>query len=151
MKPKFGGRAALVATFTGFVAEMCAAEAPNPILDPVPAQSAPASAPLRAMSAEMTARLAVLAPKYSPPIRRSGASPATAPDDPPANGIVRLPRFLVEEKKERLPDEREVLSRKGETAFAMQRYITEVDRALNFFHSAPVWRTEGGASSSDAP
>lgn len=73
--------------------------------------------------------LAEVSPKYAPP---AAGKARRLPDTPVPAGVVRLPRYTLKDTKV-LPTEEEVLSPKGEIALAMHRYITEFDRALNFF------------------
>jgi len=61
--------------------------------------------------------------------------------DVPANGIVRLPAYLVREP--RLPSSEEVMSRHAREQVAMQKYFgeeTSVDRVLNMFSPVYLWR-----------
>lgn len=85
------------------------------------------------LSPAMSARLLALTPKFTVAENtadKPGLSQANASAPP---GVIVLPKFHVEDRRLPEPDERHVLTAKGETAIAMRRYITETDRALNFF------------------
>jgi hypothetical protein len=51
--------------------------------------------------------------------------------DKPKNTIVRLPKYIVQEKKPPVFRERDIYTPKGLAEIAMRRYSTEADRALN--------------------
>jgi hypothetical protein len=53
--------------------------------------------------------------------------------DKPRNGIIRLPKYIVQEPKAAVLTERAVNTDKGIKEIAMRRYITDMDRALNGF------------------
>ncbi len=114
------------------------------ILAESPAEKTPAAtAPKRArvISPEVAAALAAATPKYTPPAPTPPPPPPKAeedlPDlrdiDKPKNTIVRLPKFIVQEKKPVIFTERAIHTQKGLVDIAMKRYITETDRVLNFF------------------
>ncbi len=94
----------------------------------------------RVISPEVAAALAAATPKYTPPAPKPPPPPPKAeedlPDlrdiDKPKNGIVRLPKFIVQEKKPVIFTERAIHTQKGLVDIAMKRYITETDRVLNF-------------------
>jgi hypothetical protein len=90
----------------------------------------------RAISSEAAAALAAAAPKYTPPPPQPPPKPVEEqPDlreiDKPRNEIVRLPDFVVREKKPTVFSERTISTDKGLRDIAMRRYISDVDRALN--------------------
>ncbi|HVS54475.1 MAG TPA: hypothetical protein VHD62_19115 [Opitutaceae bacterium] len=128
-----------VAAATGAQAQ----SAPNPILvaPPAPAQKSPPPDENRArpVSPDVAARLAASAPKFAPP----PPQPAPKPEeegvdlrdvDKPKNGIIRLPKYIVQERKPAVLDERAVHTEKGLTDIAVRRYISEVDRVMNGFY-----------------
>src|SRR4051812_3031645 len=81
------------------------APATSPILAPAPAEKAPApTGPKRTrpISGEVAAALAAASPKYTPPAPKPEPKPeAEQVDmrdvDKPKNGIVRLPKYIVQE------------------------------------------------------
>lgn len=82
------------------------------------------SAP-RAISAETAARIGAATPKYNPPAPAKAAE--TLPDlreiDKPRNTIIRLPPFVVQEKRAPyLPTEREMRTDDEQRALALKRY-----------------------------
>ncbi len=116
------------------------AAAPSPVFNPAPAQPAAPATPrrTRAISGEVAAALAAAAPKYTPPPPKPEPKPeAEQPDlretDKPRNGIVRLPKYIVQEAKPPVFRERDINTQKGLTDIAMRRYMSEADRALNRF------------------
>lgn len=112
---------------------------------PPPAASEPA-APRRnrAISGDVATMLAHSMPKFTPP--PPPPPPPTAAElakkaeedaadlretDKPKNAIVRLEKYVVQEKRPPIFSEREIHTKKGLTALAMRRYISDSDRALN--------------------
>lgn len=99
----------------------------------------PAPKRTRVISPEVAAALAAATPKYTPPAPTPPPPPPKAeedlPDlrdiDKPKNGIVRLPKFIVQERKPVIFTERAIHTPKGLTDIAMKRYISDMDRALN--------------------
>ena len=94
--------------------------APTP---PAPVPASPAPTIARAMTSGTAAKLAVVAPKFESAAKAVAAAPAEKPAEPidlrdidkPRNTIIRLPDYLVREKKEAVPvlKERDVLTPKG--------------------------------------
>ena len=118
------------------------AAASSPVLAPTAtAPAAPSSRRTRAISGDAAAALAAFAPKYEPPPpppppKPVEAKPEEEPSDlrevdKPRNSIVRLPKYIVQEKKPPIFRERDINTKKGLTEIAMRRYISEADRALN--------------------
>ncbi len=113
------------------------------VLAPAAAAPTPSSSPRRSrvISGEAAAALAAFAPKYEPPPPTPPPKPVDEkpeeerPDlrdvDKPRNTIVRLPKYIVQEKKPPIFRERDIHTKKGLTELAMRRYISEADRALN--------------------
>ena len=109
--------------------------APGQVPTDQPATTAPKR---RAISPEVAAQLGAVTPKYAPPPPR----PAPLPEeeqvdlreiDKPKNGIIRLPKYIVQEPKSPVLTERAINTPKGIAEIAMRRYISEADRALNRF------------------
>jgi hypothetical protein len=101
-------------------------------------QKAPAPARPRAISPEVAAQLSANIPKYSPPPPKPAPKPEEElPDmreiDKPKNTIIRLPKYVVQEQKPAVLDERAVHTSTGLADLAVRRYISEADRALNRF------------------
>jgi len=72
-------------------------------------------------------------PKYNPP-------PKPDPDDEdvdlreidkPRNGIIRLPKYTVQERKPPVFRERDIFTRAGLADLAKSRYLSATDRMLN--------------------
>jgi hypothetical protein len=116
----------------------------SPVLAPAasaaPAESPPSAAPRRsrAISSEAAAALAAASPKYTPPPPKPPPKPEEElvdlrEVDKPKNTIVRLPKYIVQEKKPPIFRERDIYTAKGLTELAMRRYISDADRALNRF------------------
>lgn len=95
----------------------------------------PPSAPKkeRPISSGVASALAASMPKYNPP-------PKPNPNDEdvdlrdidkPRNGIIRLPKYTVQEKKPPVFRERDIFTRSGLADLAKSRYLTATDRMLN--------------------
>lgn len=99
-----------------------------------------ASAPRRArpISGGVAAALAAAGPKYTPPPPKQERPPEAEQQDlreldKPKNTIVRLPDYIVQEKKPAVFTERTISTEKGLTDIAVRRYISDLDQALNRF------------------
>lgn len=135
----FGQAAAPSTRDAGVTTSGTVTPAASPVLAPKPAEKAPSpNAPkrTRAISPEVAAALAAVTPKYTPPEPKPEPKPeAPMIDlrdvDKPKNEIVRLPDYVVRERKPPVFRERDVYTDKGITDIAMRRYISDADRALN--------------------
>ena len=113
--------------------------APSPVLSATAGEAPPlppTSRRGRAISGDAAAALAAATPKYTPPPPKPPPKPEEEQIDlrdvdKPKNTIVRLPKYIVQEKKPAVFRERDVYTQKGLTEIAMRRYISEADRALN--------------------
>lgn len=133
--------ATLLAALPGGAPAQSAAPAPapaSPILSAPPAETpAPGSGRrARAISGDVAAALAAATPKYTPPPPKPPPKPEEEQVDlrdvdKPKNTIVRLPKYIVQEKKPPVFSERAIHTEKGLTEIAMRRYISDFDRALN--------------------
>ena len=91
----------------------------------------------RAISPEVAAQLAAARPKFSPvapppPPKPEEDLPDLRETDKPKNTIVRLPKFVVQERKPAVFTERDLATDpKGLAQIAMRRYFTESDRVMN--------------------
>lgn len=116
-------------------------QATSPVLAPKKDAAAQDSGPRRArpVSGGVAAALAAAAPKYTPPppAKAEPTPEAERPDlreiDKPKNTIVRLPDYIVQEKKPAVFSERTINTEKGLTDIAVRRYISDLDQALNRF------------------
>lgn len=101
--------------------------------EPVAAQAgagktAPASPAPRPISAETTAKLAASTPKFDPAVHgKLNQAAEPLPDlreiDKPRNTIIRLPPFVVQEKKAtNIPTKREVQTEKDRREVTLNRY-----------------------------
>jgi hypothetical protein len=97
--------------------------------------------PISPRTAEM---LSAAMPKFEPIAssevtdQRAGLR-AKSPDQP-ANGLVRLPQYIVREPK--LPAPHEVMTRSAREKFAMQKYLGDengLERTLNMFSISGLW------------
>jgi hypothetical protein len=145
-------RRAALPSFSGLVLALAASAfaqtAPEADAGRAPAAKAPAPH-RRAISSETAAQLSALTPKYAPPPPKPAAKPEEEQIDlrevdKPKNGIVRLPKYVVQEPKPLVLTERAVNTQKGLTDIAVRRYISEVDRALNRF-TLPLFGTSAEA------
>jgi hypothetical protein len=85
----------------------------------------PALAAAEESSAIVKAMLAELAPRYTPPPAKATVSPAVEEPhetEKPRNGIIRLPRYLVQETKPPTFKERELLTQRGALDLAYKRH-----------------------------
>ena len=93
----------------------------------------------RVISPEAAAALAANAPKFAPPPPPPEKKPEEElPDlretDKPKNGIIRLPKYVVQERKPAVFTERDINTQKGLAELAKRRYLSQVDQALNRFY-----------------
>ncbi len=107
------------------------------------ADSAPAASPKHehATSPKLTSTILATLPKYDPPKASTGASTRVGPEDKPRNGIIRLPDFVVRDR--RPPDPEDLLTEKGRNAAAATRYLgpeTTLDRVLNHTTLSDLWK-----------
>lgn len=95
---------------------------------PEPAATEKTDTPKRArpVSNEVAAALAAVMPKYDPPKPVEPKSEAELADlretDKPRNGIVRLPEYVVREKKPPVFRERDLLGEEGRAELAKRKY-----------------------------
>lgn len=93
----------------------------------------------RAVSRGVAAALAASMPKYDPPKpveKKDGEEEAVdlREVDKPKNKIVRLPEYVVREKKPEIFRERDIYTDKGLRELAKLRYLSETGQALNSFN-----------------
>ena len=98
-----------------------------------PANSAPATKKDRPISAGVASALAASMPKYNPPPKPKPVDEtADMRDvDKPKNGIIRLPKYTVQEKKPPVFRERDIYTSGGLAELARNRYLSPTDRVLN--------------------
>lgn len=85
----------------------------------------------RAISPEVAAQLAAVAPKFTPPPPKPTEEEEDLREsDKPRNGIIRLPTYVIRERPIILT-ERAVHTRKGLEDLAVKRYVSEGFRVLN--------------------
>ncbi len=91
----------------------------------------------RVVSEGVAAALAAGMPKYDPPKATEAKSEEDLPDlreiDKPRNQIIRLPDYVVREKRPPVFRERDINTTKGLAALAKKRYFSETAQALNRF------------------
>jgi len=102
---------------------------PAPTTPPAPKRD-------RAVSDSLAASLAASMPKYNPPPKpRPEDEDVDLRDvDKPRNGIIRLPKYVVREKKPPVFRERDLYTNKGLSDLARRRYLTPGYMALNAYH-----------------
>ncbi len=120
-----------------FAARLPAEDAADPTVFTDPAKAAqpaePAAAPKptrprreRVMSDDLAATLAVGMPKYSPPKpveKKLADEPADSHDgDKPKNGIIRLPDYVVREKRPPVFKEKDLAGTERKMDLGMKRY-----------------------------
>lgn len=123
----------MLAVFGGIESTSAAESSPAlraTVAPSVPASPAPAKS--RLVSSGVAALLRTAAPKFEPAAATPppGAdAPAAAPAEPDRsrNTIIRLPDYLVQEDRIRVPGHRDVLTASGELQLARRRYA-----GLNF-------------------
>jgi hypothetical protein len=143
--PRFAQSTTLLSVLSALALATCVSAqsaGTGPLLpqSPKPKSNGPAEPPRdRAVSSEVASRLSAAIPKYAPPPpapepKQEEEQPDLRDIDKPKNGIVRLPKYIVQEAKPAVLDERAVHTEKGLTDIAVRRYISEVDRAMNRFY-----------------
>lgn len=112
----------------------------SPVLAPKTEEPSSSSTPRRnrAISGGVAAALAAAAPQYTPPPPKQEPRPESEQVDmrevdKPKNTIVRLPDYIVRERKPPVLNERTINTEKGLTDIAVRRYISDLDQALNRF------------------
>jgi hypothetical protein len=87
----------------------------------------------RAVSPGVASALAASMPKYNPPPKPDPADQDVdlREIDRPRNGIIRLPKYTVQEKKPPVFRERDIFTRGGLEDLARQRYLSATHRLLN--------------------
>jgi hypothetical protein len=118
------------------------AEDPAPLLT----NRAPAKAAPRLASPRVTSLLSAATPKFTPEKPEKPTEMASAArvrvEDVPANGIVRLPPYIVRDRRPPKPEE--VMVPRDIEKLAMQRYLGEedgIDRGvLNLFTVKSLWK-----------
>jgi hypothetical protein len=111
------------------------AQSPTPV---VPDSTAPLMPPPkpkkdRPISTGVASALAASMPKYSPPPKPNPADEDVdlRDVDKPKNGIIRLPKYTVQEKKPPVFRERDIFNKGGLANLARGRYLSATDRILN--------------------
>jgi len=111
--------------------------------DAFPAAAAKREIQPRAVSENVAAQLAARMPQYTPPSEpksktededtADGDLADLRDEDRPQNQILRLPDYVVREKKPPVFRERDIHSPSGLAALAASRYLSETGQALNRF------------------
>ena len=95
-----------------------------------------------ALSPGLASTILATLPKYHPPKPAPAAAAPASAADLPHNGIIRLPDFIVRDR--RLPDPEDFLTEKGRNAAAAARYLgpeTTFDRVLNHVTLNDLWKS----------
>lgn len=88
----------------------------------------------RVVSDNLAAALADTMPKFNPPPPEPEKTEEEELYDQPKNGIIRLPRIVVEGERPPIFSEREVNTDKGLQQIAVKRYFSGAGQALNAAH-----------------
>jgi hypothetical protein len=98
-----------------------------------PSTLAPKLKKERPISDGVASALAASMPKYNPPPKSDPADQDVdlREIDKPRNGIIRLPKYTVQEKKPPVFRERDIYTRGGLADLAQRRYLSATDRMLN--------------------
>lgn len=115
------------ATFS--IAAESSATPPPAVTSPPPAETSP-PAKKRVISDDLAASLASSMPKYDPPkpVEKKVVAEEDAEDvdlrevDKPKNGIIRLPKVVVQGQRPGIFRETDFLTRQGLSHFALQKY-----------------------------
>jgi hypothetical protein len=133
-------RASLLTRLAAGLTLAVAASAQSPDSSPVRAENpstatTPAPAPKkdRPISTGVASALAASMPKYNPPPKPKPVDEDVdlREVDKPKNGIIRLPKYTVQEKKPPVFRERDIYTSGGLADLARNRYLTATDRILN--------------------
>ncbi len=82
----------------------------------------------RIQSSELSSALVESMPKYNPP--KPVAPPAEAAEaDKPKNGIVRLPKYVVRDRRPQIFTDKDVLTEQGKKDAAMKAYVMDLNGA----------------------
>jgi hypothetical protein len=134
LHPRLHSTAALLAAALWLTPAGLSAQA-APAKDQPASQDAPPPHQ-RAISTGVAAALTATLPKYNPPkpvVKKPEDDRDMRDVDKPRNRIVRLPQYVVREKKPPVFTEREIYTDKGLSDIALKRYFSETGRALNSF------------------
>lgn len=102
---------------------------------PAPTRRARSISPAVAAQLRAAAESPEFAPPPPPPAQSTPAQLVDAREiDRPQNGIIRLPEYIVLEKKPQVFTERDVNTDKGLTELAIRRHISETDFVMNRFY-----------------
>lgn len=124
-------RRLLICTISGFVAHACLAQSRSPAQ-----RSRPLSPPL-------TTAITESLPNYDARSHSVAAAEAAAFELPkPKNGIIRLPRVVVEGHRPAVFTEREIYTDQGLAELAVKRYFNDTGLALNSFRLPLVGMTK---------
>ena len=134
---RFSNASALLSLISGLMlAPVIHAQSPAAA---TPEKTAPLTTPPppakrdRPVSSGVASALAASMPKYNPPPKPAPVDEdVDARDvDKPKNGIIRLPKYTVQEKKPPVFRERDIYTTGGLADLAKNRYLTATDRMLN--------------------
>lgn len=138
-------RLALALAFTSLAASAWAQDTPPAIARE---KAATSSAPTvertrsdqpRALSPALSAALAERMPKYAPPPPPREPTEEEIAASQPKNGIVRLPRVVVEGQRPPVFTDRQLHTDRGMAELAMRRYLSELDRGVLNKYTLPLF------------
>ena len=120
------------------LATVSVAQSPsNPVVQ-APDPAGPTNAPTspkksRVVSDSVASALAATMPKYNPPPKPDPTDEDVdlREVDKPKNGIIRLPKYTVQEKKPAVFRERDINTQAGLASLARSRYLSATDNVLN--------------------
>jgi hypothetical protein len=134
---RFSNASALLSLISGLMlAPVIHAQSPAAA---TPEKTAPLTTPPppakrdRPVSSGVASALAASMPKYNPPPKPApvAVDGAARDVDNPKDGIIRLPKYTVQEKKPPVFRERDIYTTGGLADLAKNRYLTATDRMLN--------------------
>ncbi|HEX2100511.1 MAG TPA: hypothetical protein VHF69_07600 [Candidatus Synoicihabitans sp.] len=135
-EPRRGTNAAAPARATPPAAQATPAAGPE---SPAPAAAQPNSTRERAVSPGLAAALAERMPRYSPPPPPREPTEEEIAAAQPRNRIIRLPQMVVEGQRPPVFAERDLHTKEGLAALAVNRYLSELDRGVLNRYTLPLF------------
>jgi hypothetical protein len=106
-----------------------------------PAATAPAATTSRerALSPGLTAALSERMPRYNPPPPPREPTEEEIAASQPRNQIIRLPEMVVEGRRPAVFTDRDIHTREGMAAMAVNKYLSELDRGVLNRYTLPLF------------
>lgn len=93
----------------------------------------------RALSPALSAALAERMPRYNPPPPPREPTPEEVAASQPKNQIIRLPEVVVEGRRPPVFTDRDLHTKDGLAAMAVNRYLSELDRGVLNRYTLPLF------------